>query len=171
MKLDLRSIINVSGAEMPFDYDLDLTEFSLWDERPFTDPVHVCGKVQNRAGVLFLEGKESTVLSLKCDRCLKLFRREKNVDLDFMVTDHLDNEHDDDDIVLMDGTELDLDQIATDEIVLAMDMKNLCSEDCKGLCPTCGADLNLGKCKCKATPDPRWGALAKFLEKDPGDSE
>ena len=40
----------------------------------------------------------------------------------------------------------------------------LCSEDCKGLCPRCGADLNLGPCSCKKETDPRLAVLAKLLE-------
>ncbi|MDY5613643.1 MAG: DUF177 domain-containing protein, partial [Dysosmobacter sp.] len=48
--------------------------------------------------------------------------------------------------------------------ILEMDTKTLCSEDCKGLCPRCGADLNLGPCSCKKEVDPRLAALAKLLE-------
>ena len=51
--------------------------------------------------------------------------------------------------------------------VLDMDTKTLCSEDCKGLCPRCGADLNQGPCSCaKKDVDPRLAVLAKLLEKD-----
>ena len=45
--------------------------------------------------------------------------------------------------------EVDLAELARDAFILDMDTKTLCSEDCKGLCPRCGADLNLGPCSCK----------------------
>ena len=45
-----------------------------------------------------------------------------------------------------------------------MDTKTLCSEDCKGLCPRCGANLNDGPCGCKREVDPRLAVLAKLLE-------
>lgn len=62
------------------------------------------------------------------------------------------------------GMELDLDEVMTDEFILAMDTKHLCSEDCKGRCPLCGADLNEGPCQCKPAADPRFAVLAQLLE-------
>ena len=60
---------------------------------------------------------------------------------------------------------IDLDDILTTAVVLNMDSKLLCSEDCKGLCPKCGADLNLGPCDCKPEMDPRLAVLQQFLNK------
>ena len=64
-----------------------------------------------------------------------------------------------------DGDQADLDDILTTAVVLNMDSKLLCSEDCKGLCPKCGADLNLGPCGCKPEMDPRLAVLQQFLNK------
>ena len=50
--------------------------------------------------------------------------------------------------------------------VLHLDTKNLCSPDCKGLCPGCGADLNREPCRCKKEVDPRLAKLAQLLEED-----
>ena len=74
-----------------------------------------------------------------------------------------DEEHDE--IVLLDGTELDLDEVVTTAYVLAMDTKHLCSDDCKGLCFKCGVDLNVEPCRCKPEVDPRLAALAQLLDK------
>ena len=52
----------------------------------------------------------------------------------------------------------------TDEFIFAMDTKHLCSEDCKGRCPLCGADLNEGPCQCKPAADPRFAVLAQLLD-------
>ena len=59
---------------------------------------------------------------------------------------------------------LDLDEVVTTAYILAMDTKNLCSDDCKGLCAKCGADLNLEACRCKPEVDPRLAALAQLLD-------
>ena len=59
---------------------------------------------------------------------------------------------------------VDLDELAQTAFILAMDTKNLCSEDCKGLCAKCGADLNLGPCGCRPEVDPRLAALAQLLD-------
>ncbi len=59
----------------------------------------------------------------------------------------------------------DLDDIVTTTFVLNMDSKLLCSDDCKGLCFRCGANLNLGPCGCKPEPDSRFAVLQQLLDK------
>ena len=60
-----------------------------------------------------------------------------------------------DEIVLLNAEgELELDGLMREVFLLEMDTKNLCSEDCKGLCPGCGADLNVEACRCRKEIDP-----------------
>lgn len=75
----------------------------------------------------------------------------------------MQNEEDDEILLLEDG-KVDAGELAREAFILDMDTKTLCSEDCKGLCPRCGADLNLGPCSCKKDVDPRLAVLAKLLE-------
>ena len=164
MRLDLRKIIHVPGASVPFDYEMDLTHLDFFGTRPITRPLQVQGKVTNRAGALLLEGTASTVLDLTCDRCCKPITREKTVVLDSLLATELENEDSEDEIILLEGDAADLDEVASTAFVLAMDTKNLCSEDCKGLCSRCGADLNDGPCGCKPDVDPRLAALAQLLD-------
>lgn len=164
MKLDLRKIIHVPGASVPFDYEMDLTHLDFYGTRPITGPVRVQGKVTNRAGALLLEGTASTALDLTCDRCCKPFTREKVVVLDSLLATELENEESEDEIILLEGDAADLDEVASTAFILAMDTINLCSEDCKGLCSRCGADLNAGPCGCKPDVDPRLAALAQLLD-------
>ena len=117
----------------------------------------------NHAGALELTGTARSLLDLACDRCGKKFSREKAVPLDCLLADELEDEENDE-IVLLEGSEVDLDELVTTAFVLAMDTKNLCSEDCKGLCAKCGADLNLGPCGCRPEVDPRLAALAQLLD-------
>ena len=162
MRLDLRDVVNTPEARKPFQFQLDLSEIELYGRRPIANPVLVEGCVTNHAGALVLEGTARSTLELACDRCGREFSREKIVQLESLVAQQLeDEEHDE--IILLDGWELDLDQVVTETFVLAMDTKNLCSDDCKGLCPKCGANLNEGPCRCKPEPDPRWAALSQLL--------
>ena len=80
-----------------------------------------------------------------------------------MLSEELQNE-DNIEIVLLEDGKVDVGDLARTEFILEMDMQTLCSEDCKGLCARCGADLNLGPCSCKKEIDPRLAALAKLLE-------
>lgn len=58
---------------------------------------------------------------------------------------------------------LDLTEAVRQYLLLALPMKPLCREDCAGLCPVCGQDLNKGGCSCPAVqPDPRWAKLAQL---------
>ncbi len=164
MRLNLREIIHVPGASMPFDFSLDLSHLEFFGEKPIVRPLRVHGQVRNKAGALTLEGEASTTLELLCDRCGKSFVKEKSAPLDTLLAAELENE-DSDEIMLLDGDELDLDELASSAFILAMDTKNLCSDDCKGLCPGCGVNLNEAPCRCGPKTDPRMAALRQLLDK------
>lgn len=166
MKLDLKRIAHEPGAALDFDFDLDLAQLEWNGERPVTQPVHVEGRVRNMAGALLLNASLVTNLSLTCDRCAQPFVREKTVEYETLLAAELEN-GENDDIVLLDRDEqLDLDELMGDVFILNMDTKNLCSEDCRGLCPGCGADLNHETCRCRREVDPRLAKLAQLLEQD-----
>lgn len=162
MRLDLKGIIHVPDAKKSFTCEMDLSDLDFYGRKPISRPVQAEGSVTNHAGALVLEGTIRSVLDLACDRCGKEFSREKVVPLDNLVAQELEDEENDE-IILLDGTELDLDEVVSTAFILAMDTKNLCSDDCKGLCAKCGADLNIGPCQCKPETDPRWAALSKLL--------
>ena len=164
MRLDLRDVILVPDAEKSFQCQVDLSDLEFYGRKPIVRPVLAQGSVVNHAGALVLNGTARSELDLVCDRCGKEFSREKVVALDMLLADELEQEDSEDEIFLLDGNELDLDELVTTAFVLAMDTKNLCSEDCKGLCAKCGADLNLGPCGCRPEVDPRLAALAQLLD-------
>ena len=166
MRLDLRDVILVPDAEKSFQCQVDLSDLEFYGRKPIVRPVLAQGSVVNHAGALVLNGTARSELDLVCDRCGKEFSREKVVALDMLLADELEQEDSEDEIFLLDGNELDLDELVTTAFVLAMDTKNPCSEDCKGLCAKCGADLNLGPCGCRPEVDPRLAALAQLLDKE-----
>jgi uncharacterized protein len=65
----------------------------------------------------------------------------------------------DEDAYLLAGDELDLEPLARDAVLLDLPLAPLCSDDCLGLCPQCGANWNAGVCGCPPVSDPRWSAL------------
>lgn len=166
MKLDLKRIAREPGSSLPFAFQMDLSQLEWNGEHPVPQPVNVEGRVRNMAGVLLLQATMVTTLSLVCDRCAQLFSREKRVDFESMLATELENEENDD-IIFLDGEmQLDLEELLGDVFLLNMDTKNLCSQDCKGLCPGCGADLNHEPCRCKKEIDPRLSKLAQLLGQD-----
>ena len=68
-------------------------------------------------------------------------------------------------LFVLKGDELDLDEVLSTCFILDMETKFLCKEDCKGLCPSCGKNLNLGPCGCRKEIDPRFAVLEQLLDK------
>ena len=166
MLLGLSKIIGCPGSVVHFETDLDLSQIEFGGNTPLTEPVHAVGQVRNTAGVLVMTGELTTRLHGDCDRCAKPVERDFAVPLEaVLVTKSEDEDHDDTWTFELDGDKADLDEILTTAVVLNMDSKLLCDEDCKGLCSKCGADLNEGPCSCKHELDPRLAVLQKLLNK------
>ena len=164
MKLDLKRIAHEPGATLPFECEVDLSQFEWNGEKPMTEPVHVEGRVRNMAGALLLDAQLTADLSLVCDRCMRPFSKTKPVEYETLLAAELENEENDDIVLLDKDLQLDLDELMGDVFILDLDSKNLCSEDCRGLCPGCGVDLNEEPCRCKKEVDPRLAKLAQLLE-------
>ena len=164
MVIDVRPILHTPGKRLEFQFALDLSDLEFDGGRPVSRPVAVEGEVRNTADLLELELTARTTLDAVCDRCGKEFPLEKEISYGCMLAEEIQNEESDEIVLLEDG-KADAGDLARTAFILGMDSKTLCSEDCKGLCPRCGADLNLGPCSCKREPDPRLAALASLLDK------
>lgn len=73
------------------------------------------------------------------------------------------NDEDNDDYIIIEDMKLDIAELTLEDIYLALPSKFLCSDDCKGVCPSCGVNLNTGSCSCKKEVDPRLEALLDLL--------
>lgn len=166
MLLGLSKIIGCPGSVVSFETSLDLSQMDFGGSKPLDEPVHAVGQVRNTAGVLVMTGELTTRLHGNCDRCVKPIERDLTIPLDAVLVTELENEDYDDPWTFeLDGDQADLDEILTTAVVLSMDSKLLCDENCKGLCPGCGADLNVGSCSCKPQLDPRMAVLQQLLNK------
>jgi uncharacterized protein len=132
---------------------------------PVVHPVVVDGRVMNRAGVLHCELQAETTLHSVCARCATEFEDPQTVEYSCVLVEEKQDE-DNEDIVVLDKDEVDLADLARTAFILDMDTTPLCSEDCQGLCPGCGVNLNEEACCCKKQVDPRLAALAKLLQND-----
>ena len=163
MVIDVRPILHTPGKRLDFRFELDLSGLEFDGRKPIVHPVTVEGGVRNTADLLELDLTAEAALAAVCDRCGKEFPLDKEVTYRCMLAEELQN-GESDEIVLLEDGKVDAGELARTAFILEMDSKTLCSEDCKGLCPRCGADLNLGPCSCKKEPDPRLAALASLLE-------
>lgn len=165
MLLSLSRIISMPGGVIPFNLSLDFSQMDFGGQFPVDEPVTAQGQVKNEAGVLLLSAELSTTLHCICDRCAAPFARDYSHRAEaILVTELMHEENEDDRTFLLKGDDVDLDEVLTTAFVLSMDSKMLCSPDCKGLCASCGKNLNEGKCGCTKEPDPRLAVLKQLLK-------
>jgi len=116
-----------------------------------------------------------TSVAMQCSRCLETFEQPIHVEIEEAFIPFIDmatglplKTEDEDEALLINKRHiLDLSEVLRQSILLAMPLLPLCKPDCKGLCPTCGANLNYESCTCETEDvDPRWATLAVLLEKD-----
>jgi DUF177 domain-containing protein len=114
-----------------------------------------------------LEGE----LTLHCGRCLEPFAAPVEVDFDLLLVPAPQGEGQEDeelsahelDLDFYTGEAVDLEAIIREQIILMAPLKPLCQEDCQGLCPVCGANLNGETCSCRTTKsDSPFAQLAKL---------
>ena len=166
MLLGLSKIIDCPGASLPFNVSVDLSDLCYGVSYPVSEPVTAHGTVRNTAGVLMMDGELTTTIHGLCDRCASPFDREIRFPIHaVLVTELADEENEDEWVFPLEGDSADLDDIVRTVFVLNLDSKLLCKEDCRGLCPRCGKNLNDGPCNCQKELDPRFAALKQLLEK------
>lgn len=91
-----------------------------------------------------------------CRRCLGQASGEIVAEVRELCAEGLDDEL----VYALSHDELDLEPVAHDACILELPLAPLCREACQGLCPSCGADLNIGPCACEPPADRRWASLS-----------
>lgn len=163
MQLDLRNIFVEEGSAFVVEDDVDLSTIKAWGKHPFSQPVRVKAEAVNQAGVVTLTLSASFTLTLCCDRCLEEFERRFTPRFEHTVVQRLYGEDDGTFVVAEDGR-LDAGELFSADLQLDLPSKVLCREDCQGLCPTCGHNLNEGDCGCdRRVVDPRLQILDSFF--------
>lgn len=137
-------------------------------------PVGIAFDIYKDGEQFHLVGGLKAALSVSCGRCLEEFSFPLDASFDVLYLPHAQNtgegevEVEDDDLATAyyRDDQIDLAQLVREQFYLAIPMKPLCRETCRGLCPQCGTNLNAGSCGCVAeTTDPRLEGLKALLEK------
>jgi len=165
MWLDLSKIIEMPGAEKSFAVTLDPERLTDPAVRSYAFPPEASGKVVNTAGLLDLRATVHARMTCVCDRCGRQFDREKVMELDVPLAADAEGEPGPDEFEI-EGDGIEVDQVLETCFILGMETKQLCREDCRGLCPICGRDLNEGPCGCAKPVDPRLAVLGQLLEEN-----
>ncbi len=150
-------------------YNLDATVEELELPSEFFGKVRVQVLLEKTKDHILLRTTLSVNRHCECDRCLKRYDREFYNEYHMFYIHDIANKHlYDEDVVTVIRKDQDFIDISTDVrefAMLSIPMKNLCKEDCKGLCPRCGKDLNEGECNCeKEKIDSRWLTLKELFK-------
>ncbi len=164
-EINLEELFNRVGSKIQLDHTADFSDLDVNGEKPFRDPVKITGVIQNIAEVVFMDATVQATEYTVCDRCATDVVKHLSVPMQHTFVPELENEDDDGYIVVPDMI-LDLDALAREDLLLDLPSKVLCREDCKGLCPQCGKNLNDGPCDCKEPVDPRLAGLLSLLDDD-----
>jgi uncharacterized protein len=137
-------------------------------------PVHLAFDIFKDGRQFHLVGHVQSTLALACGRCLDDITLPVDLPFDLLYLPHQENvgegevEVEDDDLMTAyyQDEQIDLGQVALEQFYLAVPMKPLCRESCRGLCPRCGTNLNAGTCNCADEwTDPRLDGLRSLLDK------
>ncbi|MDR2889457.1 MAG: DUF177 domain-containing protein [Lachnospiraceae bacterium] len=180
MLINLTELFNSPGKKQEISFPLS------------TEPIHYGGEEYRIEGQpeavvtltnldsrkVLVQGQVSIELKTVCDRCLKAVTVPIRLDFTHEVSapdtsgkEKMD-EDDQEDETFMEGYELHLSELINNELLLQIPVKVLCREECQGLCPVCGQDLNEGECGCdRFVPDPRWSALQGLFGSEVSDAE
>ena len=163
-------VSNLTNGRYDFDFegkasDLDIPEPYIGN---FKTNI-VLDKFDNQ---IILDTETGIPANFICDRCAKEFQFvvKSEFKLVYLFRSSFDDsENEKEDVVYLhpENDKIDLDKDIRDYAILALPMKKLCSEDCKGLCLKCGKNLNDGPCNCnEEIIDPRWEPILKLKTKN-----
>lgn len=164
MRVDMTPILTGRTDRLGFAFDYEGAP-ELFSELSFDKPVHIEGEITERSGCMLLTLKAEVSYFTECARCLKKLHRFLTFDLskNAAVSGSLEDDDNDDYVIIRDSV-LDLSEPVEELLFLELPSRDLCSDNCLGLCPKCGQDLNVGSCTCNTKEiDPRLEVLRKFL--------
>ena len=166
------SLVRLPDDGRRFEYAYGAGELDLRDyEFAVASPPQVAGRVDRTGADIRVRGRLAAGITAPCDRCLEdvSFAIDQPFDLFYAPGDfvgeatpetELQLQRRDLDFSVYDGDAIDLDELVREQLALNLPLRVLCKEDCRGLCPQCGADLNRETCGCQKPLDPRWRPLA-----------
>jgi uncharacterized protein len=163
MRLDLRALIVNPEVRLPFRVEMETDRLDFPSVKEYLEPPVAEGLFFNEAGILHMQGTITADMLCICDRCGQEFESVKETAVDAVLVQ--EESEDQPELFVLEGTEIDAQEVLATSFILDMETKFLCRENCKGLCTRCGRNLNFGPCFCGKEIDPRFAVLGQLLDK------
>jgi uncharacterized protein len=164
----LLDVARIRGPQLRIERTVEPSAFGADEDYRVVEPVGFAADVRKDHDKVRITGRAGATLELACSRCLEGFRVPVDASFDLLYLPAAsepgagEQEVEEDDLgtsYYRDGV-IDLADLVREQLFLALPMKPLCQDACRGLCPECGTNLNTGSCACShAWEDPRLAPL------------
>ncbi len=163
-----------SGLQLDLAYEKDwlkhLQKGHREEDFDFIAPITARVELNRSGKNVFIKGELAGKLKSLCSRCLKSFNYNLGADFQGSLTplpqrfekEEIELSGEDVELSFYQGGEIDLKEVISEQLVLAVPLTPLCQEECKGLCPQCGTDLNEGECNCQMETLSGFAVLKNF---------
>ncbi|MGM0501963.1 MAG: YceD family protein [Bacillota bacterium] len=157
MRINIEDIKETLGAIKQVELGIPFAKRDIQGrEVSFVEDISFVGRAINAEDNYIVTAQVKSEIKVPCSRCLEPFimTLEFDFEAEFSKAE-------------VENNELDLEEALIDHITLAIPMKTVCEEDCQGLCPSCGINLNQEECNCMMHEvDPRLAKLEQLLDKE-----
>lgn len=173
MTIDVADLLQEVNAVADLDIFDSVAAFDYMGETiAFDGNVRLNGHISRVQSKHYkIEGSVSAVLILQCGRCMKNYKLATEFPVELYFTSKQKAIDDDADCYYTDGETVELDEAIQTNTIMNIPAQRLCREDCKGICPVCGADLDTDCCCCEHgehtddAVDARLAVLKDFFDK------
>ncbi|MGE5580971.1 MAG: YceD family protein [Bacillota bacterium] len=167
MKINISPIREIRGGVINFEGRQEAPDFKM--DLHFTCPVEIQGTVTNTGEGFLVKARVTFSYKVNCSRCLKEFTANQETEVLEQFVPGPVNPEDDELVSHFNGDYIDLKEFISEELLLSLPMNFICSPECRGLCPTCGKDLNQGNCQCvPEQTNPQFEKLRNLLSIEGG---
>ena len=171
MKIELNRISEDFSQKLELEDSPEALELKA-EGVTFDKPVRAELSVSKNKDQLICLGQVTALAKLECSRCLAGYDYTITSELNFVVdlaggSEQARSEEEGYFVVDPSSAFFEIDHLVREAVILSLPLKPLCSEECKGLCPVCGIDLNRSQCNCvRGETDPRWDQLKRLSKKE-----
>lgn len=148
MLTDISKILKVEGASLEVDFNDNLINIDdLYEDIVIKETIEFKGNIKSLKGRLNLRGSFKFNYSTKCARCAEDINKTVIVDIDESFVDEKDLT--DEELYTYSGNFIEFDKVLKDNIIVNLPLKDVCKKNCRGICKSCGRNLNKQECVCK----------------------
>lgn len=167
--------MKITISEIPAGgLDIEVADEIHIDSVNLTGPARGRLVLEMQGSELRVRGRVAAAAQVACSRCLAPYAFYVDAEIDLVYqpaapgdkSEHIEIHPDELDVGYYSGDCISTEEILQEQIILAMPIKPLCSPACKGICPSCGVDLNEQDCRCRTDGEESLFSVLKNLKRD-----